>query len=184
MPNIYLSPSVQEYNPFIIGGSEEHYMNRIADAMVPYLRASGIDFARNNPGSTLSQVTAQSNAEEYGLHLALHSNTSPENMRGILQGPDIYYYTTSVKGGKAASMIADYFEEIYPDPSLVAVIPTTIMAELRKTKAPAVLVQVAYHDNYADATWIRDNIDLIAEILVKAAAEYLEVPFVTPQIQT
>ena len=33
MPNIYLSPSTQEYNPYITGsGSEEYWMNRIADA--------------------------------------------------------------------------------------------------------------------------------------------------------
>lgn len=180
MPTIYLSPSVQEYNPYIIGGSEEYYMNHIVDAMVPYLRASGIDFSRNNPGNTLAQVTTQSNSEEYDLHLALHSNTSPDSMRGILQGPDIYYYTTSAMGSKAAGLIEEYFEAIYPDPSLVAVIPTTTMAELRRTKAPAVLVQVAYHDNYADATWIRDNTGLIAETLVKSIAEYLRVPFVSP----
>lgn len=33
-PNIYLSPSVQDFNEYIIGGSEEYYMNLIADAMV------------------------------------------------------------------------------------------------------------------------------------------------------
>ena len=38
MPNLFLSPSVQEYNPYVNGlGSEEYYMNLIADAMEPYL---------------------------------------------------------------------------------------------------------------------------------------------------
>ena len=91
MPSIYLSPSVQEYNEYITGGSEEYYMNLIADAMVPYLRASGITFTRNNPNDTLSQVIAQSNAGDYGLHLALHSNAAPENMAGMLQ---VLTYTT------------------------------------------------------------------------------------------
>ena len=37
MPKIYLSPSTQEYNPYITGnGSEEYFMNLIADAMEPY----------------------------------------------------------------------------------------------------------------------------------------------------
>ncbi len=36
MPNLFLSPSVQEYNPYINGlGSEEYYMNLVADAMEP-----------------------------------------------------------------------------------------------------------------------------------------------------
>ena len=50
MPNIYISPSTQEYNPYITGsGSEEYWMNRIADAMEPYLRANTIRFTRNTP---------------------------------------------------------------------------------------------------------------------------------------
>ena len=38
MPNLFLSPSVQEFNPYVNGlGTEEYYMNLIADAMEPYL---------------------------------------------------------------------------------------------------------------------------------------------------
>ena len=35
------------------------------------------------------------------------------------------------------------------------------LAELRRTKAPAVLVEVAYHDNVDDANWIKNNINAI-----------------------
>lgn len=180
MPTIYISPSVQEFNPYITGGSEEYYMNLIADAMVPYLRASGIGFVRNDPGITLSQVVTQSNAGGYDLHLALHSNSSPENMRGVLQGPDVYFYTTSASGRQAADRIAEKLAEIYPNPSLVTTIPTTVITELRRTRGPAVLVEVAYHDNYADAEWVRENIDAIAKALAMSVAEYLGVPFIKP----
>lgn len=181
MPTIYLSPSVQEFNPYIIGGNEEYYMNLIADAMVPYLRASGIGFTRNNPGETQQQVIAQSNAGNYDLHLALHSNASPENMKGVLQGPDVYHFTSSEKGREAANIIAENLKTIYPNPDLVTVIPTTTLPELRNTKAPAVLVETAYHDNYADATWIRDNIEEIGKNIAMSVAEYLGVPFVSPK---
>ena len=73
MPKIYLSPSLQEYNPYVDGGNEEYYMNLIADAMEPYLNSSGIQFTRNEPSQKLSQAIAQSNAGNYDLHLALHS---------------------------------------------------------------------------------------------------------------
>ena len=43
MASIFLSPSVQEYNKYLTGGDEEQYMNLIADAMMPYLEASGTD---------------------------------------------------------------------------------------------------------------------------------------------
>ena len=42
MPIIYLSPSTQEKNEYVNGGTEEQYMNLLADKMVPYLDASGI----------------------------------------------------------------------------------------------------------------------------------------------
>ena len=38
MPTLFLSPSTQEFNPFIDGGNEEYYMNLIADAMEPCIR--------------------------------------------------------------------------------------------------------------------------------------------------
>ncbi len=181
MPNIYLSPSVQEYNQYITGtGSEEYYMNLIADAMVPYLRASGIHFTRNNPYDTLAQVIAQSNAGNYDFHLALHSNAAPEHLSGAIQGPDVYYYASSSEGQRAANIFATNLKAIYPNPNLVATIPNTTLAELRRTKAPANLIELAYHDNYADAQWIIDNIDSIARNLVLSLTEYFGIPFAEP----
>ena len=49
MPIIYLSPSTQENNFYVSGGTEEEWMNRLADAMEPYLTASGIRYSRNTP---------------------------------------------------------------------------------------------------------------------------------------
>lgn len=182
MPSIYLSPSVQEYNEYAGGGNEEYYMNLIADAMIPYLRASGVSFTRNNPNDTLAQVIEQSNSGDYDLHLALHSNASPENMAGMLQGPDVYYYTYSTRGQQAANIIADNLKVIYPNPNLVTTIPTTSLAELRRVSAPAVLVEIAYHDNPDDAQWIRDNIDEIGRNLALSVTEYLGVPFAEPTV--
>ena len=180
MPSIYLSPSLQEYNPVIIGGNEEYYMNRIADAMIPYLDASGIRYTRNNPNQTLSEAISRSNEGDYDFHLALHSNSAPEILSGTLQGPDVYYYELSENGRIMADIIAGNLESIYPNPSLVAVIPTTTLAELRRTKAPSVLVEIAYHDNYEDAQWIADNINTIGRNLVLSLTEYFGIPFVDP----
>lgn len=77
MPSIYLSPSLQPYNKYVNGGDEQYYMNLIADAMEPYLRASGITFSRNTPGTSLGQAIRDSNEGYYDLHLALHSNAAP-----------------------------------------------------------------------------------------------------------
>lgn len=178
MPNIFLSPSVQEYNQFINGGSEEYYMNLIADAMEPYLDANGIEFTRNNPDQKLTEVIAQSNDGDYDLHVAIHSNAAPESLAGQLQGPQVYYYPYSPKGQRFAEIATENFKQIYPYEDLVQMIPTTTLAEIRRTKAPASLIEVAYHDNEEDALWIQENIDEIARTIVRSITDYFDMPFV------
>ena len=102
MPTLYLSPSTQEYNLYEGGGNEEEYMNLVADAMEPYLSASGIQFMRNNPDERVGAAIRQSNAGNYDLHLALHSNAAPESLAGALQGTDVYYSRGSANGQRAA----------------------------------------------------------------------------------
>ena len=49
MPIVFLSPSTQDWTPYVTGsGSEEYWMNRIVDAMEPYLRSNGIRYRRND----------------------------------------------------------------------------------------------------------------------------------------
>ena len=77
MPRIFLSPSTQEYNPYITGhGSEEYFMNLIADAMEPYLLANTIRFTRNTPDMTAASSIRLANSGSYDFYLALHSNGS------------------------------------------------------------------------------------------------------------
>ena len=180
MPSIYLSPSTQEFNPYIIGGNEEYYMNLIADAMEPYLYASGISFTRNTPDMTAASSIRESNKGSYDLHLALHSNATASG-EGTTRGTEVYYFPTSVNGRRAAEIIANNLKLIYPLPELVRTVPTTSIGEVRRTKAPSVLIEFAYHDNVDDAIWIRDNIEAIAANVVVSLTDYFGIPFVVPQ---
>ncbi len=180
MPKLYLSPSVQEFNPYSGGGNEEYYMFLIADAMEPYLKANNIEFVRNSPEMTLSQIIADSNANSPELHLAVHSNASPEASAGQNTGVEIYYYPTSQKGRRFAEIIQSNYKPIYREPGDIRTIPTTNLAELKRTKSPAVLIEVGYHDNPHEARWIRDNIDTIARSLAKSVTEYFGQQFVEP----
>ena len=179
MPIIYLSPSLQPFNEYVGGGNEQYYMNLIADAMEPYLRANGIRFTRSRKDMTLGQVIRESNEGYYDLHLALHSNAAPPNLSGQIRGTDVYYYPASERGKRAATIIADNFKNIYPQPSLVKTVPTTTLAEVTKTSAPSVLIEVAYHDNVQDADWIRNNINEIAANIVESLTEYFGLPFIS-----
>ena len=91
MPIIYLSPSTQEASMYVNGGSEEEWMNRLADAMVPYLNASGIQYTRNTPDMTAVSSIRASNAGTYDLHLALHSNASAPSNYGKTRGIIVFY---------------------------------------------------------------------------------------------
>lgn len=182
MPKIFLSPSTQEYNEYYDGsGSEEYYMNLIADYMEPYLTASGIKYTRNDPSGDVNQSVAKSNQGTYDLHLALHSNAAGPANAGRQQGTDVYYYATSAKGKSAAEIFASNLRDIYPYPDRVKTVANTTLAELRRTKAPAILIELAYHDNPEDAEWIKSNLRNIAYNLALSTAEYLGVPFTEPE---
>ena len=178
MPNIYLSPSTQEFNPYSGGGNEEQYMNLIADAMEPYLAASGIRFTRNTPDMTAASSIAASNSGNYDLHLALHSNASAT---GTARGIEAYYSPASERGRRFAEIVARNLQLIYPLPNSSRIVPTTSLGEVTRTRAPSVLVEIGYHDNPEDAQWIRNNVTAIAENLVLSLTEYFGIPFNYPQ---
>lgn len=180
MPIIYLSPSTQEFNPYVNGGNEEFYMNAIADAMEPYLAASGIRFVRNTPDMNAATAIAESNSGNFDFHLALHSNASGDSS-GTTRGSEVYYFPTSEGGKRFSNIAVKNLKLIYPNPELVRAIPVTNLGEVRRVKAPAALIEFAYHDNIEDADWIRNNIDAIAANVVYSLTEYFGIPFNLPQ---
>lgn len=183
MPKIYLSPSTQESNPYITGsGSEEYNMNRLADALEPYLYANGIRFVRNTPDMTAASSIAQANRlGGFDFYLALHSNAAAPENSGSVRGVLVFYYPTSAEGKRAAELFAANLKRVYPLPDLVRTVPTTALGEVRQPKYPANLLELGYHDNYADAAWVENNMDAIARELARSLTEYFGLPFIEPQ---
>ena len=151
MPTIYLSPSTQEGNFYVNGGTEEEWMNRLADAMEPWLDASGIQYTRNTPNMTAASSIRASNAGQYDLHLALHSNASSPDDYGGARGILVFYYPTSTSGRRAAQLMADNLKAIYPLPNKVA------------------------------ALWVQNNLEEIARNIVLSLTEYFDIPFLSPR---
>ena len=178
MPRIYLSPSTQGYNPYVTGnGSEEYFMNLVADAMEPYLLANGIQFSRNTPDMTAASSIRQANRGDYDFYLALHSNASGEGQAGQNQGIIAFYFPGSARGMRAAQFLANGLKAIYPQPNLVRTEPTTTIGEVRRVRAPAVLLELGFHDNEEDAQWIVSHIQAMAASLVLSLTEYFGIPF-------
>ena len=178
MPTIYLSPSTQEFNEYANGlGTEEEWMNRLADAMEPQLTASGIRFTRNTPDMTAASSIQASNAGSYDLHLALHTNASGAGQEGRNRGILAFYYPGSPRSQRAAEFFVDGLKAIYPLPALVRTEPTTTIGEVRRVHAPAVLLELGFHDNEEDAQWIVSHIQAMAASLVLSLTEYFGIPF-------
>ena len=181
MPKIYLSPSTQEYNPYVTGaGSEEYFMNLLADAMEPILLLNGIQFSRNTPDMTAASSIRQANAGQYDFYLALHSNASGPGAGGRSRGILAFYYPTSANGRRAAELFVENLRDIYPLPEKVSTRATTSLGEVRQPRFPSVLLELGYHDNYADAAWVENNMDAIARELARSLTEYFGLPFIPP----
>lgn len=181
MPIIYLSPSTQEWNEYVTGsGSEEYNMNLLADALEPYLLANGIQYRRNSPDMTAASSIREANSGWYNFYLALHSNGAPEGRYGQERGIIAFYYPGSSEGQRGAELIAEQLRQIYPLPNKVTTRATTTLGEVRQPRFPAVLVEIGYHDNYADATWVEGHMDAIAQQLARALTEFFGLPFIYP----
>lgn len=168
MPRIYLSPSTQDWNPYVDGsGSEEYWMNLLADTLEPYLYANTISFVRNTPEMTAASSIAQANSlGGFDFYLALHSNASGEGQAGKNRGIIVFYYPTSSDGKRAAELFAAQLRMVYPLPAKVTTQATTTLGEVRRPRYPANLIELGYHDNYDDARWIENNLDAAAQAYI------------------
>ena len=186
MPKIYLSPSTQESNLYVtLSGSEENNMNLLADALEPYLNSNGIRFVRNTPQMTAASSIAQANAiGGFDFYLALHSNAAGTGREGQVRGVIAFYYPASKAGQRAAEIFAANLRDIYPLPNLVTAVATTTLGEVRRTRFPANLLELGYHDNADDARWVENNTESIAANLALSLTEYFGLPFIYPQTAT
>lgn len=173
MPTVYLSPSTQQWNLYVTSaGSEEYFMNLIADAMIPYLQQYNIDFFRNTPEMTAGSSLRDSNSRNVDFHIAIHSNASGEGQAGRNRGTIVFYYPGSSEGQRMAEILVQNFREIYPLPDQVRAVTTTSLGEVARTVAPSVLIEVAFHDNVEDANWIQNNIDAIGKAIADSVNEF------------
>ena len=171
---VYISPSLQEWNVGVGNyGTEEERMNQIADVVERQLKAMGYDVRRNNPENTLAQTVRESNQIGPAVHVAIHSNASGPSTQG--KGPEIYANRPNTSGDKLAQLIYNEIEKIYTNPEKGrGVIYTTSLYEVVKTLSPAVLLEVAFHDNEEDAKWIINNIENIGKAIAIGINNYFQ----------
>lgn len=174
MPKVYVSPSVQEWNRGVGAyGTEEQRMQVIGALVETYLRANGFDVRRNRPDMTLKEVIADSNRYRPDAHVAIHSNA------GGGEGTEVWYYPTSEKGKKLAQCLYDEVAPLSPGKDRGLKTSATF-AELKGTIAPAVILEVGFHDNPEDAAWIMSKPREIAKAIARGVCRYFGKAFKDP----
>lgn len=165
MKSIYLSPSTQENN---VGagsyGTEEQRMNEIMDLIENQLRGHYILY-RNRPNMTLQQVVADSNAKNPDLHFALHSNA------GGGRGAECFICARGGKAEQFANIVYGKIAALTPVSDRGVKVSTSLY-EINKTKAPAVILELEFHDNADGAKWIMENKAAIAKACAQAIMEF------------
>lgn len=170
---VYISPSSQHDNVGVGNyGTEEVRMNQVADRVEKELKRVGIVTLRNNPSMDITQMVAASNNFGADVHLAIHSNA------GGATGAEAYYYTGSTAGKKLAQAVYDNISPMTPTGDR-GVKATTELYEVWATNGIATLVEIAFHDNAADAAFIINNIQELGIAIAKGVCSYLGINFGT-----
>lgn len=164
MSNIYLSPSSQTANKWTDGTTEAERMQAFSDLVKKGLKAKGHTVYGSDNSLSLDERIAASNKLSINAHVALHSNA------GGGKGPEVYYYEGSTKGKSLASNIESKLKSLYGSSRGLK---TGALKETKETNAVAALIEIAFHDNSSDVTWMKDNKQKIADAIVSGICNYL-----------
>lgn len=175
----YLSPSNQAANLGVLDyGTEKEQMNLLVAEIVPHLDRAGVSFHVGDPDMTIQQRAAESNDMQARFHLALHSNAGG---KGMARGPVAYYYSDA---GKAfGEMVVSELLALGQENNRAEnVKQETGFYELRKTRAPACLLEVDFHDSESGVRFLTRRRAEIAEAIARViiASDGREFSPVTP----
>ena len=161
---IYLSPSNQWNNYGVKEAgftTEKDQMNKLTDYIEKNLKEAGVVVYRNKPNAVGGMNTwmYESNIHKSDLHFAIHSNASLEHKA---HGIEIYVDKQTSPSLSIASNIYKNLYEIYPYKDEISnrgvKFAEGSLGEVNEDFVKCgTLIEIAYHDNYNDASWIVNN---------------------------
>lgn len=165
----YLSPSNQKANMGVGDyGSEKAQMNLLLDEMIPHLDRAGVSFHRAEPDMNLTDRVKESNQMKSCFHLALHSNAGGN---GKARGPVAFYYSETGRtfGEKTVDALLSLEQENNRSSN---VLQNKSFYELKRTAAPACLLEVDFHDSLSGVEFLTKRRSEIAEKIAKVIIEF------------
>ncbi len=182
-PIVYLSPSTQEHNKGIRGSgytNEEEVMNKITDVVEKQLKKNHVTVYRNKPTMTSKGSIYDSNKYDVDLHLAIHSNASPNSNKGRHSGVETWIYDeTCIEAEKIAQKLQEAIMNIYynryGDRGVLYSVDIGGLGETDPNKVTnGILMELAFHDNWNDAIWMVQNIEKIGLTIADTIIDYYQ----------
>ena len=105
------------------------------------------------------------------IYLSIHSNASTKSGWGKARGHTCFYHKTSKKSKLLAQCISKRLDEFSQLPSR-GIKPSSWLYETRKTKQPASLLEIGFHDNKEDLIIIEHDRELHAKAVWLGVEDY------------
>ena len=175
---IFLSPSNQSGNTYAYGNTNEAAeCGKIAKAAEEALKRCGFE-VKVMQWESAQERCKQSDAWGADLHLPIHTNA----FNGKVTGTRTMVYAKKGESYEAAKAIHNELAAATPGTSEnISTYPELI--ELNKPKAPAVYLEVDFHDVPSIAKWLIENPVACGEAICKGVCKHFGVVYVAPGAQ-
>lgn len=175
---IFLSPSNQSDNTYAYGGTNEAAQcGKMAAACEAALKRCGFE-VKTMQWETMQERVKVSNSWGADLHVPIHTNA----FNGKVTGTRTMVYEKKGESYEAAQAIHKLLAALTPGTSEnVSTYPE--LYELNKPKAPAVYLEVDFHDVPHIAQWLIANTEAIGETICKGICEHFGVSYVEPNAE-
>lgn len=171
MYKVFISPSNQTGNKYAgIDMNEAENCSAIANLLADCLFVAGIDIKVPSPGASMSAAVRESNAYRPDLHICIHTNA----FNGKVTGTRIFTFADSGKAFECGKIIFDGLIHLIPG-GVSSMKQRPGLYELKNTVAPAVYVEVDFHDVPDRARWLVENRERIAHSLATSICSYFGV---------
>lgn len=153
-------------------------MNLIADVVELELARNGIETKRNDPAFDLTANVAEGNASGADIYVAIRSVSKPQGERGSR----VYYYRPGGNGQRLAEEISFFLSQVTPAEDDGPLEGGSAFGglgyyELRKTRPPAVIIEIGNHNDPQDADFIVGNAFEIGVAITQGILAYFGLPY-------
>jgi N-acetylmuramoyl-L-alanine amidase len=183
---VYLSPSNQEKNLFVVGNTNEKVQMEKIAARIKEILDSEYQCSTMIASSSLSinQRDNEAKANNFEVYLAIHSNAGGG---GTASGAVAFYHPRFTDSRRLAANVVSELNRVCPiesnrtDPVVngLEVLKGKGYAEIRlpgQLDLIPVLVETNFHDNPLTAQWMINNTNTIAQAYVNALVLTFDFP--------